>query len=451
MGNVPDMKELATATFLRTLQAVDAERAVRGLIHRRGDVLGIGDLSFKMTDLDGVVLIAFGKAAIKMALGFMGGAQLPSLIGVVATNQTADPDSAKRLREAGLEVFRSGHPVPDSQSVAAATRILRLLGMTKEGWLVVFLISGGGSAIVEKPIDESISLDDLRSLNHLLVTSGAAIAEMNVVRKHFSAIKGGRLSAATACRNQVSLYISDTNAGDLPSIASGPTIPDESTWEQVRAIIARHRLDTQLPNSIRETLAGGLIETPKSNQLMFDASRHLVVLSNSDAVAAAARLAEEQGLRATIVEDLVEGDYRQIASEHLARLQRLSTGHRDVTTCLISGGEVSCKVRGPGIGGRNQEFVLYSATIATEELRGRNWVALSAGTDGIDGNSPATGAVADSTTLMRANTLNLDPAEFLERSDSYNFFRQLGDAIITGSTGSNVRDLRIFMARKMDG
>jgi hydroxypyruvate reductase len=372
---LPDLDQLrryAREIFDFALSSVDPRKAVLRAIVDRGSYL---DVSASHP----IYAIAIGKAASSMAFG---------LQDAIGARLTAGVISAPKFSETLApvwKVFEGGHPLPNEESLAAAQAAFALLDRANaERAVVIFLVSGGGSAMMESP---TISLDDLRRLNELLVACGARISEINAVRRVFSRIKGGRLAEYASNARIVTLIISDTNKGDEANVASGPTLSP-------------------------------LINSP-----------YEVLLDNSTALEAAHQKASELGFAATIVHHICEQPIEEGCELLL----------RENADCVISGGEFSCPVRGDGVGGRNLETVLRLA------MQMPGGVALSAGTDGIDGNSPAAGAIADGTTLARARNLGLDPHDFLTRSDSYNFFEKLNDLIVTGPTGTNVRDLRILL------
>jgi len=307
--------------------------------------------------------------------------------------------------------------------------------------LIVFLLSGGGSSIVEKPMDDDISLADLIATYRALVHSGAPIAEINAIRKHLSAIKGGRLAQAAAPAQQVSLLVSDVPDATPDALASGPTMPDSSSVEDCYRIAAKHDLLRQLPLSTRELFERhALEETPKSDDLVFHRSRWWPVLSNQSAVEQARIAAQNAGFAVHIDNSCDDWDYEKAAAYLLDRVRDLRA--RQERVCLISGGEVTVKVTNGGVGGRNQQFALACA----EKIAGQNITVLSAGTDGVDGNSPAAGSVVDGSTVERARELGFDVQSALERFDAYPFFKAMGDAIEPGPTGNNLRDLRILLA-----
>jgi len=332
--------------------------------------------------------------------------------------------------------------MPNHESLRAAEAILRALESLNERSLVVYLLSGGGSAIVEKPISDEISLDDLIRTYGALVHSGAPIAQINTVRKHLSAVKGGRMALAASPAHQISILVSDVPDNALDSLASGPTVPDTSTAEQCYELVQQYNLLPQFPEGVRSLfLNHELEETPKPGDPLFERARWSPILSNVTAQKAAVELAALHGFAIQIDNACDDWDYRKAADYLLDRVRELRKGVSRV--CLISGGEVTVTVDGtPGVGGRNQQFALYCA----EHIQGENIAVLSAGTDGIDGNSPAAGAVAEGTTIARATEKGLSAAAALKAFDAYPLFDALGDAIMTGYTGTNVRDVRVLLA-----
>jgi hydroxypyruvate reductase len=348
----------------------------------------------------------------------------------------------------GFRYFAAGHPTPNQESLSAARAALNSISALNDRSLVIFLISGGGSSLLEQPIDSEISLEELQQTYGALVHSGAAIAEINAVRKHLSAVKGGRLAnavyQAAAASQQVSILISDVPESALDSLASGPTMPDTSTVEDCYRIVDQHDFSSRLPAHVRGLFSSrALDETPKKDDPCFHNARYWPILSNQDVVKAAARNASEYGYAVEIDNSCDDWDYAKAADYLLNKLRRLRRGASKV--CLISGGEVTVRVGGSaGTGGRNQQFALYcAAKIASE-----NVTVLSAGTDGIDGNSEAAGAVVDGSTLHRYSLLGMGKAlsSVINSFDAYPVFARLGDTIETGPTGNNLRDLRILLA-----
>ena len=427
-------KQLAQQIFLETMATIDVRHAMLTKVKREGGTLVSGDASVPLLRRPRV--IALGKAATRMA------ATLDEILGsdVEAGVVVAPAEPEKKLDR--FRYFRAGHPYPDTGSVQGAATALELVsGLTRDD-LVIFLVSGGGSALFEKPLDPAIALADLAEFNRVLVTGGLPIEQINVLRKHLSAVKGGQLAIQAYPASQVTIFVSDVPE-DLPSmVASGPTMPDESTSEQCYSIAEQGGLASKFPASIRKHFAGRTLEeTPKPGDSRFENSRYYCLLSNRDAVEAARACADQLGFRSEVDRGDWDRDYQEVARGNLAALDRLAQASGGQPVCLVVGGEVICPVTGPGTGGRNQALALYAA----QQIQGQRRVVLSAGTDGRDGNSPVSGAVADGATATRARALGLDPARFLAASDSYHFFRALGDTIETGFTDNNVRDVRLWL------
>jgi hydroxypyruvate reductase len=363
--------------------------------------------------------IAIGKAATSMALGldYLLGERLTA--GVVV--------SSTRHNSNRWQSFIGGHPLPTEASLAAARAAFLLLDRAnKENANVIFLISGGGSAMIEWPVNDNISLRDLRSANQDLISCGASIAEVNSVRRAFSAVKGGGLARRAPRAQVLTLIVSDTNPGDEASVASGPSLDAPPDAPKAIEVVEHYGLDSVLPESIiRAVRKIRLANIPVNGA-------HGVLLDNQTAIYAARAKAAELGFPCAVLNYVNEQPIQEGCDLLVASLYN-----------AISGGEFSCPVRGYGRGGRNLETALRCAINLHDQPT--HTVILSAGTDGIDGNSPAAGAIADETTIRRAQNLGLNAEQYLARSDSYTFFEQLNDLVITGPTGTNVRDLRILL------
>jgi hydroxypyruvate reductase len=423
--------------FLATLPELAADRALRRHVRRDGDTLSAGGHSFDLRAVRCVHLLAFGKAARPMAQ-----ALLPLLHGCVVRGLCVPPapDDAPLPP---LEVIAGSHPLPDGGSLHAAERALVLLGNAGPDDLAIFLVSGGGSALLERPVDAALSLADLAAVHRLLVGSGADIVAMNTVRKHLSGVKGGRLAVRAQYCRQLTLFISDVPPEWPDMVASGPTWPDASTAAEAVAVLERTALLPQLPAAVRSFVARGLPETPKPGHPAFARSHHVSVLDGDAAVT----LLLERAVAAGCVCERAPGSgdvpVDAAADGLLRRLHLLAAAHPGQRVAVLAGGELSVPLPAQhGIGGRNQQFALACALA----IEGQPIAVLSAGTDGIDGNSPAAGAVVDGTTVARARALGLDPAAALANFDAYPLFAALGDAVVTGPTGTNVRDLRLLVA-----
>jgi glycerate 2-kinase len=428
------MRQAARDIFLRALAEASIGKGFSRHVHCERGILRVREDLYDLHAYSRVLVVSLGKAGHTMAeaLSAQVGA---SLEGIVASS--IEPSTQIH----GFRYFRGGHPTPNAESIQAASAILRLVEAQPASALVIFLLSGGGSSIVEKPIDDEISLDDLIATYRALVLSGAPIGEINAVRKHLSAVKGGRLAQAAFPAAQVSLLVSDVPDGTPDALASGPTMPDSTTVEDCYRIAEEYELLRQFPASTRELFERHAFdETPKSDDPAFLRARWWPVLSNQTAIEEASVAAERAGFIVHVDNSCDDWDYEKAADYLLQRVRELRKQFSPV--CLISGGEVTVKVTNGGVGGRNQQFALACA----DKIAGENITVLSAGTDGVDGNSSAAGAVADGTTLGRARSRGLDARVALEKFDAYALFKALGDAIGTGPTGNNLRDLRILLA-----
>ncbi len=430
-----EMRDRVRGIFDHALAECSIPRAFSCKLQHERRHIKIGDELYDLAGFARALVVSIGKAGHSMAeaLATILGT---GLTGVVATSQ------APPAQLFGFRYFAGGHPLPNEDSIRAGEAILRLLsGLTPET-LVIFLISGGASAIAEKPISASISLADLVQTYKALVHSGAPIAEINAIRKHLSALKGGRLALAATPAYQVSVLVSDVPDNSPDALASGPTMPDSTTLDDCYDIAERYKLLLAFPGSVRALFEQrNLQETPKAGDPAFARSHYVTVLSSASAVNAAVEHAALGGFAVEVDNSCDDCDYRDAADHLLRRLRELRPGVS--RACLISGGEVTVKVATPsGVGGRNQQFALYCA----EEIAGEKITILSAGTDGIDGNSPAAGAVVDGSTAERARQQGFDLARALAQFDGFPLFDRLGDAVMTGPTGNNVRDLRILLA-----
>lgn len=434
-----DLKAIAQRIFRETLAAIDIPATLRRKLARSGSRIRCGEATVDLAAFDRICAIAFGKASFAMAAG---------LLEVLAPDFRAEgilvgPSPAPRALE-GFRSFVAGHPVPTAGSFAAGRAILNLLATCNERTLVFFLLSGGGSALVEQLLDPDVTLEDFQTLNRLLVTCGAPIDEINAVRKHLSAAKGGRLATAAPHAMKITLGVSDVPEGRESALASGPTLPDPTTVADACRVVEQYGLLPKLPPAIRSKFErrASIPETPKQDHPAFCRAHFQILLGTRDLFHHAHRAAESAGCVTICDNSTDDWPLGKAADFLLSELGRLQRAHPGCPVVVVADGEVSSPVTGEGVGGRNAAFVLY----CVEKIAGKSVAVLSAGTDGIDGSSPAAGAVADGGTLPRARAAGLDPKEFFRRSDSYTFFKTLGDAIETGPTGNNLRDLRILLA-----
>lgn len=432
-----EQRHTAQEIFQQALAECSIDRAFeRHVFYERGVLRVVEDL-YDIGSYGRVFTVAVGKAAHAMTESLMArigpGA---GITGIVCGRE------APGSQVFGFRYYRGGHPTPNADSVRAAEAILRVLEVRNPRTLILFLLSGGGSSLVEKPIRSEISLDDLVATYRALVHSGAPIAQINAIRKHLSAVKGGRLAVAASPAHQVSVLVSDVPENELDSLASGPTMPDSTTIRHCHEIAKKHKLLPQFPESVRGLFERGeLQETPKRDDPAFAHSRWWKILSNASVEKAAVERAALAGFAVEVENSCDDWDYVKAADHLLKRLRELRKGVSRV--CLISGGEVTVTIKGkPGIGGRNQQFALECA----RKIAGENITVLSAGTDGADGNSTAAGAIVDGSTLSRAASAGLHADAALQSFDATPFFNTLGDLVVTGPTGNNLRDLRILLA-----
>ncbi len=429
------MRDTAREIFGYALAEASIAKALARHLHCERGVLRVCEDLYDLQAYSRVLVISIGKAGHTMVEALARQVGESVLEGIVASSAEA----AAQVR--GFRYFHGGHPTPNAESIRAAGAIRNTLEAQNAASLVIFMISGGGSSIVEKAMDEEISLDDLIATYGALVHSGAPIAEINAIRKHLSAVKGGRLAQAAFPAQQVSLLVSDVPDNAPDALASGPTMADSTSVADCYRVAEKYGLAARFPHSTRELFERhALEETPKSDDQAFYRSRWWTVLSNETAVEQARAAAERAGFVAHVDNSCDDWDYGRAAEYLLKRLRELRKTSPRV--CLISGGEVTVKVTNGGVGGRNQQFALACA----EKIAGENITVLSAGTDGVDGNSPAAGAVVDGSTAERAQGKGLNICAALERFDAYPFFSALDDAIKIGPTGNNLRDLRILLA-----
>jgi hydroxypyruvate reductase len=432
------MKQKAQLMFREALAALDVAAALERKLARTGTRIEAGSAMIDLRDYREIVAIAFGKASFAMA---------EALCGALAPDFHCDGilagPTAPTRQLSGWRAFVAGHPVPNEQSFAAGAAILDRLAACDERSLIFFLLSGGGSSLVESPLLDRATLADFQQLNSALVKCGAPIEEINIVRRHVSKTKGGRLAAVASRSMKLTFAMSDVPPGMETALASGPTLPDPSTLADARRVIADYALEPKLPASIRSAFdAGTLPETPKDGDAAFANAHFSLILGPHDLTHAGHHACESHGYACVCDLETDNWPLEKAADYLLAMLAQqkaLCPGRR---VAVIAGGEVSSPVSGDGIGGRNSAFVLT----CVPKIAGKKISVLSAGTDGIDGNSPAAGAVADGETFARAQTAGLLPEEFLRNSDAHRFFHRLGDAIVTGPTGNNLRDLRILLA-----
>ena len=454
-------KELATEIFYAALKAVDPYNAVKLYTDKIRSIDQYGN--FKR-----LIVVGFGKAACSMSKAMED--NLEDLIdtGILITKyghtieqQSSRPAEQQINKEnkiihikttalllycaTALKIYEAGHPVPDEKGLRGTEEIVKLLKSADENTLVVCLVSGGGSALLVAPY-EGITLSEKQEITELLLKSGADIYEINTIRKHLSKVKGGRLAEIAYPSKIISLILSDVIGDRLDVIASGPTAPDRTTFDDALKILEKYGLIDKTPEGIIRVFQKGtkglIPETPKEGSKFFENVENIIIGSNRIAIDAAKQKTEELGLHAEIISSELTGEARDVGRwlTDIARSKRSNSSNR--LNCLISGGETIVTVKGNGLGGRNMELALSFAI----EIEGTHGITLlSAGTDGTDGPTDAAGAIVDGETVKKARAIGLNPEEYLNNNDSYNFFKKIGGLFITGPTGTNVMDIQIMV------
>ncbi len=438
---VQQLREDSRHIFAAGVAAVDPVAAVQRAIVRQDNTLYVDGVPYDLRRYAHVYGLGAGKAGATMAQGLEAVLEERLTGGLVTVKYGhLAPVSRVTIQEAA-------HPVPDEAGVQGAEALIRLGQQAGTDDLVFCLLSGGGSALLPAP-SPGITLEEKQRVTSLFLECGASIDEINVIRKHISRLKGGQLARLVAPATLITLVLSDVVGDRLDVIASGPTVPDPTTYQDCLEIIRRYDLLACLPTSVRSHLqrgqAGELSETPKATDAAFARCQTVIIGSNRLALQAARAEAQARGYRTLILSSCLEGEARHIARMHaaIAREIRQSGEPLPPPACVMAGGETTVTIRGDGTGGRNQEFALAAAL----DIAGLDGVVvLSGGTDGTDGPTPAAGALADGHTVARARALGLTPETFLRRNDSYHFFHALDDLLITGPTGTNVMDMHILL------
>lgn len=436
-----DQRNNAIEIFQAGLSAVAPGAAIKKICRVDGENFIVAGSVYDLSLFEKIIVIGAGKAGASMAKA------LEELLGkrISAGLITVKYGHLETLTRVKLQ--QAGHPVPDANGIAGAEAIYQLATDADIKTLVICLISGGGSALLPLPVP-GIRLQDKQETTKVLLACGATIHEINTIRKHLSVIKGGGLAQAVYPATLLTLILSDVVGDDLDSIASGPCVPDPTTFADCRAILNKYEIEKTIPDPvlrhITAGIAGQIAETPKADQEFFTRTKNIIIASNFDALLAAKNRADELGYNSLLLSSMLEGETSIVAANHIAIAREIVKHGYPLKTpaCLLSGGETTVTITGTGKGGRNQEFVLAAAT----RMAGLdNLLVFSAGTDGTDGPTDAAGAIADSSTLSRAKDIALNPQLYLNNNDSYHFFEQLQDLYKTGPTNTNVMDLRIIL------
>ncbi|MDA3903604.1 MAG: glycerate kinase [Desulfuromusa sp.] len=431
----------AVNIFQTGLQAVAPGAAIKNFCQLNEEMLTVDGQNYDLSRFDKIFVLGAGKAGASMAKA------IEEILGerISAGIITVKYGHLEKLET--IKIQEAGHPVPDQNGLDGAQAIYRLASSADETTLVICLISGGGSALMPLPVD-GVTLEDKQETTKVLLACGATIHEINAIRKHLSVIKGGGLAKTVYPATLITLILSDVVGDDLDSIASGPCVPDSRTFSACKAIFAKYSIEDKIPSNVVEHIDSGISghvpETPKAGQDFLKKTQNVIVASNFIALLKAKEKADELGYNTLLLSSMLEGETRDVAANHIAiaREVQLHGYPLQQPACLLSGGETTVRIQGAGKGGRNQEFTLAAAI----KMSGmKNIVVLSAGTDGTDGPTDAAGALADETTLQRAQETGLNPQAYLDNNDSYHFFDKLGDLYKIGPTNTNVMDLRIIL------
>ena len=441
-----ELNKIATEIFLRAVSAVDPSKRLREILTVEQDTLRVktderSEDLFHLKAFKNIFLIGTGKASASMAQ------TMENLLGDRISSGVITTKLGHGLPLKWTELIEAGHPIPDRNGLEGARRIRSLLKDSGREDLVLFVLSGGGSALLPLPV-EGITLEEKQEVTQLLLDCGADIKEMNTVRKHISQIKGGWLARWAYPSTVLTFILSDVVGDPLDVIGSGPTVPDPSTFEDAWEILKKYDLIREVAPPIQKHLQlgreGRVQETPKPGESAFERVHNILMGTNILALRAAEQEALSQGFHTLVLSSSIVGETREVARFHTAIAKEVMTSDNPVSkpACIISGGETTVTIRGRGRGGRNQEFALAGAL----EIQGLETVVLlSGGTDGTDGPTDAAGAVADHTTVKRALAMGLHPKAHLEENDAYPFFEKLGNLLITGPTQTNVMDVRILL------
>ena len=435
-------RELAINALNASLEAVDPKAIIHSQVKVKDNTLKIGNLSFNLDKFKNIFVVGGGKASGCMAeaLEELLGERIKE--GIINVPYACPPSQTRKIK-----LHHASHPIPDISGVKGASQMLYLVSQAEENDLIICLLSGGGSSLMPQPCS-GVSLQDKRKVTDALLKSGATINEINTVRKHISGFKGGWLAKRAYPATVVNLILSDVVGDPLDSIASGPTVPDPTTFHDAIEILKIYRLWDKVPSSVKKVLSNGqkglVLETPKPSDKVFTKVQNVVVGNNRTASLAAYSNFKKAGLNALLLSSCLEGQARDVGTMLASIATEIAVCRNPVPkpAGMVAGGETTVTVVGKGKGGRNQEIVL-GATLKMGATDGV--VVASISTDGVDGPTDVAGAIADGKTLLRSKELGLNPRRFLEENDSYSFFSKLNDVILTGSTGTNVNDVSVIV------
>ena len=435
-------RALALRSLESALNAVDPKQIIKSKLLLKNLTLHVNGYSIDLKKFKNIYVIGGGKASGSMAEA------LEQVLGNSITNGLVNVPRSSKNKTDIIKLHEASHPIPDEAGVEGTRRMLKIAEQAKEDDLVICLISGGGSSLMPLPRGK-ISIADKKEITNALLKCGATINEINTVRKHISDFKGGWLAKKAYPATILNLILSDVVGDPLDFIASGPTIPDSTTFSDAIKVLKKYRLWSKAPASIRKVLSDGekglIPETPKANDEAFKRVYNVVVGNNRLASLTAQKYLKSEGLNTLLLTSTLEGEARHVGIMLASIVHEVSVSGNPVPkpAGIIAGGETTVTVTGKGLGGRNQEIALAAA----QKLNDMNGVVVaSLSTDGVDGPTDAAGAIADGKTLVRAAKMGLTPEEYLAENDSYHFFSKLGDLIFTGPTGTNVNDVSVIVA-----
>jgi hydroxypyruvate reductase len=441
MVSLGDMRAHAREIFGAGLKAVEPQKAVRRALHISGSHLSLAGRFYDLDEFRNLYVVGGGKAAAAMAFS------IEKLLTDRVTGGVVVVKYGHAMKLNKISVVEAGHPVPDEAGLRGAARVMEILQRAGAKDLILFLLSGGGSALLPCPV-ENLNLLDKQLTTQLLLKSGATIQEINAVRKHLSKLKGGHAAQMAAPADIITLALSDVVGDALEDIASGPTVGDTSTYAQCLNLLDLYELSQKVPLAVLQHLERGrrgeVAETPKPTSAVFEKVQNLVIANNQRALDAAKRRAESLGYSALVLSNAVVGESRAVAIEHAALIRRIKDDVGPVSrpACVLSGGETTVRVIGDGLGGRSQEYSL-AAALQIDGMDGV--VVLSAGTDGTDGPTDAAGGIVDGLTIQRARDKSVDAIACLRQNDSYHLLEATGDLFHTGPTLTNVMDIQVLL------
>ena len=429
----------ATSIFLAGVESVKPDNLIKKFIFLNGNELRIENIVLDLSSIKNIYVVGAGKASAAMA---------QSMESILGSKISAGHIITKYEHSVPLKfisITEAGHPVPDENGVRGTERILTMVNKAEKDDLVICLLSGGGSALMAD-VPDGCTLEDLKSLSSILLKTGANITEMNCIRKHLSRVKGGLLAKAAAPARVVTLILSDVIGDPLDVIASGPTVPDPTTFADAISILRKYNIENTIPRQIYRALHDGLVKKRQETLKEFDEAllktTNLIIGNNTLALGSAKQKAEALGYETQILSNTLQGEVDEVAGHIIKHAQSVNYENNNKKICLLFAGEPTVKVKGSGLGGRNQHLALTVARYL-KDLQGVT--ILSGGTDGSDGPTDATGAVVDYMTLNNATKLHLDIDQYINNSDSYNFFKKEGGLIVTGPTQTNVMDLMVVL------